>query len=136
MTIRQKVAIASLAILGLLAAAAMGVLANAIAGDSIGLSAKSLRAGAQLAPARASRKSDRAEGRRPGRGHGQADRSKPAGSPTPTTTTTTTEPGDDHGGGLEPGDDHGGLGVDNSGPGSINSGSTGGSGHSGGGSDD
>jgi hypothetical protein len=134
MTIRHKIALVSLAIGGLLAAAAMGVLANAIAGDSIGLSAKPLRAGAQLAPARASRQSDRPEGRR---GHGQADRSKPAGSSTATTTTTTTtEPGDDHGGAIEPGDDHGGLGVDNSGPGSVNSGSSGGSGHSGSGSDD
>ena len=40
----------------------MGVLANAIAGDSIGLSAKPLRAGDQLAPAAAGRSSVREDG--------------------------------------------------------------------------
>jgi hypothetical protein len=134
MTIRQKIALVSLAVLGLAAAAGMGVLANAIAGDSIGLSAKPLRAGAQLAPAAASRSSDRQNGRRSVRNRGRTEPTKPDPPAPTTTTTTTTEPGDDHGIEIEPGDGHGGLRDDNSGSGSLNSGS--GSDDSGGGSDD
>ena len=131
MSFRQKITLGSLALLGLGVAAAMGVLANAIAGDSIGLSAKPLRAGDQLAPPAAVRSSSP---RQAGSGSDrtQAAGSKPdrtqangtGGATAPTATTppaTTAEPGDDHGG-VEPGDDHGGA-VDNSGPGSVNSGS-------------
>ena len=117
MNLRQKFALGSLAVLGVVAAAAMGVLANAIAGDSIGLSAKPLRAGHQLAPAVADRSSgaDRQRGRSAPQHH--ANRTPPPAPPSGT--------------GVEPGDDHGGAGVDNSGPGSLNSGS----GSSGAGSD-
>jgi hypothetical protein len=143
MSFRQKITLGSLALLGLAVAAAMGVLANAIAGDSIGLSAKPLRAGDQLAPPAAVRSSS------PRQAGSGSDRTQAAGSKpdrtqangtgdattAPTATTppaTAAEPGDDHGG-VEPGDDHGGA-VDNSGPGSVNSGSGSGSGSSGSGS--
>ncbi|HXF00256.1 MAG TPA: hypothetical protein VN458_07900 [Solirubrobacterales bacterium] len=130
MSFRQRITLGSLALLGLAVAAAMGVLANAIAGDSIGLSAKPLRAGDQLAPATAGRPSSADEKAGSGSDRTQAEGSKPdrtqsddtGGATTATTPpATTAEPGDDHGG-VEPGDGHGGA-VDNSGPGSVNSGS-------------
>ena len=109
MSLRQKFTLGSLAVLGLVAAAAMGLLANAIAGDSIGLSAKPLRAGHQLAPAVAGRPSagDRQQ-------HGSAPHQGSSGA-SPAAPSS--------GAGVEPGDDQGGAGVDNSGPGSLNSGS-------------
>jgi hypothetical protein len=109
MNLRQKFALGSLAVLGLVAAGAMGLLANAIAGDSIGLSAKPLRAGHQLAPAVADAPS--AGGRQQ---HGSAPHQSSSGAPPAAPPAGT---------GVEPGDDHGGAGVDNSGPGSLNSGS-------------
>jgi hypothetical protein len=124
MNLRQKFAFGSLAVLGLLVAAAMGVLANAIAGDSIGLSAKPLRAGDQLAPAAAGRSSS--EGRQGARSGPDRSQAKDPGQATPTTTTTPTTPTTPATPppvtAVEPGDDHGGA-VDNSGPGSLNSGS-------------
>jgi hypothetical protein len=109
MRLRQKFALGSLAVLGLVAAAAMGLLANAIAGDSIGLSAKPLRAGHQLAPAVAgpSPVKDRQRA-----GSGSHQDGSGASPPVPPSGTA-----------VEPGDDHGGAAVDNSGPGSLNSGS-------------
>ena len=85
----SAVAVGAIAILGIVAAAGMGLLANAISGDSIGLSAQPLRAGASLAPAQA-------EG---GRDH------RATTTTTTSTTTTTTATADDHGGQVGPGDD-------------------------------
>ncbi len=121
MNLRQKFALGSFALLGLVAAGAMGLLANAIAGDSIGLSAKPLRAGHQLAPAVAGAP---AAGDR--RHHDSAPHQGSSGAPPAAPPAGTA---------VEPGDDHGGAGVDNSGPGSLNSGSgSSGSGSSGSGS--
>ncbi len=127
MNLRQKFGFGSLAVLGLLVAAAMGVLANAIAGDSIGLSAKPLRAGDRLAPAAAGRSSS--EGRQRARSGPDRSQAKDRGQATPTTPTTPTTPPAPTTPAtpppvtaVEPGDDHGGA-VDNSGPGSLNSGS-------------
>lgn len=118
MNVRRGMAFGSLAVLGLAVAIALGLLANAIAGDSIGLSAKPLRAGDRLAPAAAGRSSGdrRQHGSGPDRGrtHDRDEVAPPASSPTTTTEPTTA---------VEPGDDHGGAGVDNSGSGSLNSGS-------------
>src|SRR4051795_7050237 len=112
MSLRQRIALGLIAALGLVAAAGMGVLANAIAGDSIGLSAKPLRAGDDLAPpaGRSSSERHRPGGARAGRSQ-DANREQSAPAPPPS-------------GAVEPGDDHGGGGaLDNSGPGSLNSGS-------------
>lgn len=81
---RSATAVAVIAVLGIAAAAGMGLLANEISGDSIGLSAQPLRAGATLAPAQADRGDDT---------NGQG------GTSTTTTTTSTTETTDDRGGG-------------------------------------
>src|SRR6188474_1275514 len=110
MSPRQRITLGSLALLGLAVAAAMGVLANAIAGDSIGLSAKPLRAGDQLAPPAAGRSSSASQTADSGSDRTQAEGSKPnrtqaddtggaTTTPTaPTAPATTVEPGDDHGG--------------------------------------
>jgi hypothetical protein len=111
MSLRQRISLGLIAALGLVAAAGMGVLANAIAGDSIGLSAKPLRAGDDLAPpaGRSSPERHRQGGAGAGRSQ-DANRGQAAPNPPPS-------------GAVEPGDDHGGGTVDNSGPGSLNSGS-------------
>lgn len=109
-------AVATVAVLGLIAAAAMGVLANEISGDSIGISAQPLRAGRDLAPPAAA-----ADHKPRHRGAGNDQQGPPATTPTelPTTTTvpaTTTE--------IEPGDDSGSSsssGSDSSGSGSSGS---------------
>ena len=138
MSFRRFATVAALTIAGLLAAVGIGLLANSISGDNVGLSAKPLSAGRDA----------RAQHRRSGEGPGEAARggaparpqapggrppARPGRAATPTTTTqaptapppTTTF--DDHGGGS-------GSGDDNSGKGS--SGSGGGSSHSGGSDDD
>ncbi len=58
----SALAVAAIAVLGVAAAAAMGLLANVISGDSIGLSAQPLRAGESLAPAAADGGRDRSGG--------------------------------------------------------------------------
>ena len=144
----HRIGIALLAIAGIVAAAGIGVLANAIAGDSIGLSASPLRAGKSLAPDEARQGDD--HGRNSRHGHSGRGRDHPEDNgATGTTTTSTGEPTttpavttttDDHGSGVEPGDDSGSS--SSSGPGSSgssgsgSSGSSGGSDDSGGGFDD
>lgn len=140
MRARDIFAIATIGLLGIVAAAGMGLLANEISGDSIGLSAKPLRAGNQLAPAQASQRQgsrDRADSRSDdGHGGGRNRGPETTTSTTETTTTvpatTTTELGDDHGGETEIGED---SGSDSSGSGSDDSGFDDSSG-SGSGSDD
>jgi hypothetical protein len=127
MTFRQASLIGFLALLGLVAAAAMGIAANAVSGDSIGLSAEPLSAGTQLAPKRAED--------RPGH-HAREDRGRHDDRPsttTATTTPTTTAPTTATTTGIEPGDDSGGSvnsgsGSTSSGSGSSGSGSSGSSG--------
>jgi hypothetical protein len=130
-----------LALLGLVASAGIGLLANTVSGDSIGLAAAPLSAGRQLAPPEA--RKDHGRGRdhpedddrrhHDDRSHGGGDDdAAPATAATTTPTTTTTappattttptfvEPGDDNGGEFESGGD---SGSSNSGSGSSSSGS-------------
>jgi hypothetical protein len=133
MTFRRFATGAALAIAGLAAAVGIGLLANSISGDSVGLGAEPLSAGETLAPATATvddkggeQKQRQRRNRNRNRG---GDDARTTTSPTltddlaPATPPTTT-------------DDHGG---DSSGHGSDDSGSNSGSGSSGkgsGGSDD
>lgn len=108
----SAVAVGAIAILGIVAAAGMGLLANAISGDSIGLSAQPLRAGSSLAPAQA---------------EGDRDHAATTTSTTESTTSTTgstTSTTDDRGGQAGPGDDSPGSTVS---PGSEDSGESSGS---------
>ena len=129
----------ALAIFGLGAAVGIGLAANSISGDSVGLSAEPLSPGDTLAPpaaddtararARARAERRRAERRRAARRRA-ARRERQAASPpstTPAAPPTTTDE-------LEAGDDNSGRGSsdDSSGRGSDDSGSD----DSGGGSDD
>src|SRR5215210_7957763 len=89
-----------LALLGLVASAGIGLLANTVSGDSIGLAAAPLSAGRQLAPPEARKHHGRGrdhpedDGRRhhDDRSHGGDDGAAPATAATTTPTTTTTAP--------------------------------------------
>ena len=115
-----------LALLGLVASAGIGLLANTVSGDSIGLAAAPLSAGRQLAPPEARKHHGRGrdhpedDGRRhhDDRSHGGDDGAAPATAAT--TTPTFVEPGDDNGGEFGSGGD---SGSSNSGSGSSSSGS-------------
>jgi hypothetical protein len=131
MTFRRFATGAALAIAGLAAAVGIGLLANSISGDSVGLGAEPLSAGETLAPATATvddKGGEQKQRQRRNRNR-SGDDARTTTSPTltddlaPATPPTTT-------------DDHGG---DSSGHGSDDSGSNSGSGSSGkgsGGSDD
>ena len=125
----KNLATALLALFGLAVAAGIGVAANEVTGDSVGLSAEPLEAGTSLAPpaggdgesfSRRERTSDRK--RRAAR------QDLPAAAPqappvAPAPAPTAIEPGDDHGGDRSGSDDSsgpgsGGSGDDSSGPGS------------------
>jgi hypothetical protein len=127
MSFRRFATGAALAIAGLLAAVGIGLLANSISGDNVGLSAEPLSAGETLAPTADDRGRDRAKQRAAARervrkrqaARRRAEREAnadtvevPAPGPAPTTTTF-----DDHGGLRDGGSD------DNSGSGSSSSGS-------------
>jgi hypothetical protein len=120
---------AALAIAGLVAAVGIGLLANSISGDNVGLSAEPLSAGETLAPHADDRARDRAkqrvareQARKRAAARRRAQREAaqqpadtvevPAPGPAPTATTF-----DDHGGLRDGSDD------DNSGSGSGSSGS-------------
>jgi hypothetical protein len=104
-----------LAVAGLAVAAGIGLAANEVTGDSVGLSADPLKAGDSLAPpaggrgeafSRRERTSDRKR-----RAAGQ---DPPATAPVPQPITPAPE--------IEPEDDNSGSGSDNSGSGSDDSG--------------
>ena len=99
MSPRGAAILVTLAVLGLVAAFGIGLAANAISGDSIGLSARPLRAGDELAPSQAREPGDDNGGARTTTTSGRST-STGSTTTTPTTTTprTTTEAGDDHGG--------------------------------------
>jgi len=144
MTFRKFATGAALTIAGLLAAVGIGLLANSISGDNVGLSAQPLSASETLAPsqhdraearakkraaARESARKRRAAARR--RAQREADRKADTvevPAPGPESTATTF---DDHGGESS----GSGSGDDNSGSGSSGSGG-GDSSHSGGSDDD
>ena len=63
MSLRRFATGAALAIAGLMAAVGIGLLANSISGDNVGLSAEPLSAGETLAPKAEDRSRDRAQQR-------------------------------------------------------------------------
>jgi hypothetical protein len=138
---RPAVAISVLAVLGLVAAAGIGLLINAVSGDSIGLAAQPLSAGS-LAPPEAG--NDHARGRGLGRGGEEVATSRQEQHSQPAIPSDDVVPeapelnlSDDHGGNSSGSDDLGGGDSANSGPGSDSSGSgSSGSGSSGSGSGD
>src|SRR3954454_20071784 len=102
---RRTAVLLILAVLGVGAALGIGLAANAISGDSIGLSARPLRAGDELAPPQAPEPGDDRPARTTTATTTRTERTSPrrprptTTTATPTTTTatpTTTEPGDDH----------------------------------------
>ena len=123
----KRLAITLLAIAGLAAAAGIGLAANEVTGDSVGLSADPLEAGDSLAPpagGRGERLRDRE--RTSDSQTGAAGQDPPAAAPIPQPITPapapTPEPFDDHGGDRSGSEDSSGSGSggsdDNSGPGS------------------
>ena len=128
MSFRRFATGATLAIAGLAAAVGIGLLANSISGDSVGLGAEPLSAGETLAPASA--REDDGGRQRQRRNRNRRGDDRPADTVTaPTETGPTVTTLDDHGG-----DDSSGKGS-----GGDDSGSNSGSGSSGsgsGGSDD
>jgi membrane protein involved in colicin uptake len=130
MSLRRFATGAALAIAGLVAAVGIGLLANSISGDNVGLSAEPLSAGETLAPKADDRARDRAKQRAArerarkraaARRRAQREAAQqpadsvevPAPGPTPTTTTF-----DDHGGLRDGSDDNSGSGSGSSGSGS------------------
>ena len=141
MTAKKFATGAALAIAGLLAAVGIGLLANSISGDNVGLSAQPLSASETLAPSKHdradARTKQRAAARQLARKRRAAARRRaqreaarqadtvevPAPGPEPTTTTF-----DDHGGSSGGSDDNSGKGSSGSGGGDSS--------HSGGSDDD
>lgn len=142
MSFRRFATGATLAIAGLAAAVGIGLLANSISGDSVGLGAEPLSAGETLsvhdkADERAEKRKQR-QRRRRNRG---GDETRTAASPTLTDELGPAAPADDNGGDDKGGDDNSGKGSSDDSSSGSNSGSggSGGSGSSGsgsGGSDD
>jgi hypothetical protein len=115
---------AVLAVLGLAAAVGIGLAANAISDDSVGLSAQPLSAGDTLAPKESPKAGAPEKKRKP---KSRPTRTTPTDTTeAPTTPTTAPAPEDNSGSGSDD------SGSDNSGKGSSGSGSD----DSGGGSDD
>jgi membrane protein involved in colicin uptake len=137
----RKIAVGTaLALAGMVAAVAIGLLANTISGDSVGLSAAPLSAGDTLAPPASERRRaaerralaqrrEEAQRQRAAARRRRARRERVAASGTPADQPASGTPQapqvDDHGGGD---DSHGGGGSDgsgSSGTGSSGSGSSG-----------
>jgi hypothetical protein len=131
MSFRRFATGAALAIAGLAAAVGIGLLANTISGDSVGLGAEPLSAGETLAPASVQKAEERRQRRHRTRNRSRnrgGDETRTTSSGTLTNEIAPAEPGDDNGGDRVRTDD-------NSDSGSSGSGSTpGGSGSSGSGS--
>jgi membrane protein involved in colicin uptake len=125
MSLRRFATGAALALAGLVAAVGIGLLANSISGDNVGLSAEPLSAGETLAPHADDRARDRAKQRAAreraaARRRAQREAQQPADTvevpaPGPAPTTTTF---DDHGGLRDGSDDNSGSGSGSSGSGS------------------
>jgi len=143
MTFRRFATGAALAIAGLAAAVGIGLLANSIAGDSVGLGAEPLSAGETLAPATVKAENRQRQRQRRHRNRNRnrgGDETRTTTSPTLTDDLAPAEPGDDNGGDRIGTDDNSGSGSSSSGSGSSGSGSSGSgsddSSHSGGSDDD
>jgi uncharacterized membrane protein YgcG len=145
MTLRRFATVAALAIAGLAAAVGIGLLANSISGDSVGLGAEPLSAGETLAPASVQKAEERRQKRHRTRNRNRGgDETRTTTSGTLTNQIAPAEPGDDNGGDRVSTDDNSGSGSTSSGStpggsgssGSGSSGSGSGSGSSGGSGDD
>jgi hypothetical protein len=145
MTFRRVATGAALAIAGLAAAVGIGLLANSISGDSVGLGAEPLSAGETLAPAtvKAENRERQRQRRHRNRNRNRGGDDRPADTvqvPPSRSDDGTVTTFDDHGGDRTGSDDNSGSGSSSSGSGSSGSGSSGsGSGdssHSGGSDDD
>jgi hypothetical protein len=156
MTFRRLATGAALAIAGLAAAVGIGLLANSISGDSVGLGAEPLSAGTALAPASVQKAEKRHRHRQRQRHRNRnrgGDDTRTTISGTLTNQIAPAEPGDGNGGAVSSDDNSGsgssgsntsgstpgGSGSTSGGSGSGDSGSSGGSGsssHSGGSDDD
>lgn len=113
---RRILGTAALGLVGLVAAAGIGLAANEITGDSVGLSAEPLSAGDRLAPPEARTGPDEGAEDRRGRGRGRGgDDGERGEDGARTDDDTATSP-------------QGGGEVDNSGPGSVDDSSGPGSG--------
>ena len=124
---RNKLVIALLAVTGIAVAAGIGLAANEVTGDSVGLSADPLKAGDTLAPPAGGRRErfrDRERTSDSKTGAAGQDPPAPAPVPQPVAPAPTPEPFDDHGGDRSGSDDNSGSGSsdggsdDSSGPGS------------------
>ena len=144
MSFRRLATGAALAIAGLAAAVGIGLLANTISGDSVGLGAEPLSAGETLAPASVQKAEERRQKRHRNRNRNRGgDETRTTTSGTLTNQIAPAEPGDDNGGDRVSTDDNSGSGSSGSGSTSGGSGSSGSSGsgsgsssHSGGSDDD
>ena len=117
----KKLAIALAALCGLAGAVGIGLAANEVTGDSVGLSADPLKAGDSLAPpagGRGERLRHRERTSDSQTGAAGQDPPAPAPVPPPIQPAPAPEPFDDHGGDRSGSDDNSGSGSDNSGPGS------------------
>jgi hypothetical protein len=125
MTLRRFATGAALAIAGLAAAVGIGLLANSISGDSVGLGAEPLSAGNTLAPASAKADDKVKQRKAPKQRQRKRAADKRANKPA---DTVTVQPSTPAAGTVTTFDDHGGEGGDdgsNSGSGSTESGSSG-----------
>ena len=154
MTFRKLATGAALAIAGLAAAVGIGLLANSISGDNVGLGAEPLSAGETLAPASAKAEDGsqtQKQRRKRNRNRGGDKPADKVAVPTSGASGGTVTTFDDHGGGVDDNGGSGSSGSGSSGSGSSGSGSTpggsgsddssgsgssGGSSHSGGSDDD
>jgi putative acetyltransferase len=139
MSFRRFATGAALAIAGLAAAVGIGLLANSISGDSVGLGAEPLSAGETLAPAtvkaenRQRQRQRQRQRRRRNRGGDERPTDTVQVPPSTSDGNGTVTTFDDHGGDRSGSDDNSGSGSSSSGSGSDDSS---GSGSSGSGSDD
>src|SRR5215208_4369114 len=120
MSFRRFATGAALAIAGLAAAVGIGLLANSISGDSVGLGAEPLSAGETLAPATVKAENRQRQRQRRHRNRGGDERPANTVTVPPATSddngSVTTF--DDHGGDRSGSDDSSGSGSSSSGSGS------------------
>ncbi len=136
MTLRRFATVAALAIAGLAAAVGIGLLANSISGDSVGLGAEPLSAGDTLAPASAKADDEPKQRTRHRKRHRK--RATEDSAANPPADTVAVPPSNGTGGTVTTFDDHGGAtsGSDDGGTSGSSGSGTSGSGTSGSGSDD
>src|SRR6187397_2062910 len=103
MTFRRFATGAALAIAGLMAAVGIGLLANSISGDSVGLGAEPLSAGEALAPASAKKSADAQKQRRAR----HLKRNRNGGAGNKPADTVAVPPSSGGGGTVTTFDDHG-----------------------------